>query len=188
MPVLARMVPAPLAVEIRPGALADLPAVLSDRRISTSGRVAVAVSATSGAAVEAYLRERLGAADFFAVGSGRVESAHRLADEIRASRYDAVVGVGGGKVLDVTKYAAARLGLPMVSVAANLAHDGLGSPVAVLDNEAGRGSYGVPAPLAVVVDLDLVRSAPARTLRAGVGEALSNLSAVRDWRLSHAVN
>ena len=90
-------------------------------------------------------------------------------------------------MLDVTKYAAARLGLPMVAVATNLAHDGIGSPVAILDNDRGRGSYGVPAPIAVLVDLDLVRRAPRASVAAGIGEAISNLSAVADWELAHEV-
>jgi glycerol-1-phosphate dehydrogenase [NAD(P)+] len=75
--------------------------------------------------------------------------------------------------------------MPMVAVATNLAHDGICSPVATLENDAGTGSYGVPSPIGVVVDLDLVREAPPRFVRSGIGEALSNLSALADWELSH---
>lgn len=77
-----------------------------------------------------------------------------------------MVSLGGGKVVDCAKYAAARVGLPLVAVATNLAHDGLCSPVATLDNDAGRGSYGVPSPIGVVIDLDVIRDAPARFVRA----------------------
>ncbi len=187
MPLLTRMVPAPLVVEIRRGAVHDLGAVLADQRISSGGRVAVAVSATSGAAIADELRDELSNADFFTVAVATVDAAISLVDEVRRDSYDAIVGIGGGRVLDATKFAAARLGLPMVSVATNLAHDGIGSPVSTLDKDAGRGSYGVPAPIAVLVDLELVRRAPPRAVRAGIGEALSNLSAVRDWRLAHEV-
>lgn len=185
MPLLARMVSTPIVVDIRPGAMDDLASVLADGRISSGGRIAVATSPTSGAAIAARMRHQLESADFYTVSDGTVDAAVRLVEEARHSSYDALVGIGGGRVLDVTKFAAARLGLPMVAVATNLAHDGIGSPVSVLDNDAGRGSYGVPAPLAVIVDLDVVRRAPARSVRAGVGEALSNLSAVRDWQLAH---
>jgi glycerol-1-phosphate dehydrogenase [NAD(P)+] len=123
-----------------------------------------------------------------------LDDAVDVADRIRASAgghglgsYDVIVGLGGGRVIDVTKYAAARLGLPMVAVATNLAHDGICSPVSTLDNDAGRGSYGVPGPIGIVVDLDLVRDAPGAFVRAGIGEALSNLSALADWELSHDV-
>ncbi|MDP9392763.1 MAG: iron-containing alcohol dehydrogenase family protein [Actinomycetota bacterium] len=185
MPLLARMITAPLLVDVRRGALSDLGDVLADQRISSAGRVAVALSPSSGKPIAAGLRDHLVNADFYAVGGGTVDAALRLVDEVRTSSYDAIVGIGGGRVLDATKYAAARLGLPMVAVATNLAHDGIASPVSTLDNDAGRGSYGVPAPLAVLVDLDLVRRAPVRSVRAGIGEALSNLSALRDWQMAH---
>ncbi|MCX2926237.1 dehydrogenase, partial [Streptomyces sp. NEAU-W12] len=55
MPVLTRLIPSPLVVDIRPGALDDLAGVLADERIAQSGRLAVAVSGGSGAG----LRERL---------------------------------------------------------------------------------------------------------------------------------
>lgn len=95
------------------------------------------------------------------------------------------MGLGGGKIIDVAKYAAARVGLPMVAVATNLSHDGICSPVATLDNDNGRGSYGVPTPIALVIDLDVVRDAPVRFVRSGIGDALSNISAIADWELSH---
>ena len=43
MPLLARMLPAPLIVEVRAGAVAGLCTLLADRRIATEGRIAVAV-------------------------------------------------------------------------------------------------------------------------------------------------
>jgi glycerol-1-phosphate dehydrogenase [NAD(P)+] len=72
----------------------------------------------------------------------------------------------------------------MISVATNLAHDGVASPVSILENNGGRGSFGVNAPLAVVIDLDAIKTAPDRFIKAGIGDVLSNLSAVKDWELA----
>jgi glycerol-1-phosphate dehydrogenase [NAD(P)+] len=185
VPVLTRLIPSPLVVHISGGALADLSKVLADQRISASGKLAVAVSEGSGAKLRERLAPELPGAEWFGVGGGTIDAAVRLADAIRGKRYDAVVGLGGGKIIDVTKYAAARVGLPMVAVATNLSHDGICSPVSTLDNDNGRGSYGVPTPLALVIDLDVIREAPARYVRAGIGDAVSNLSALADWELSH---
>ncbi|MDI2131718.1 iron-containing alcohol dehydrogenase family protein [Yinghuangia seranimata] len=184
MPVLTRLVPAPLTVDIRAGALDDLTTLLADARISTSGRLAMVVSEGSGSRMRERFAPQLPDADWYSVTGGSLSAAVDLADRMRAGSYDAVVGVGGGRVLDATKYAAARVGLPVVAVATNLAHDGIASPVASLDNDAGRGSYGVPTPIALVVDLDLIREAPQRFVRSGIGEALSNLCSVADWELS----
>jgi glycerol-1-phosphate dehydrogenase [NAD(P)+] len=180
------MVATPLVVDVRPGAVKDLPEVLADQRISTSGRVALAFG-RSGRDVADELLPGLGQADPFLLGDATVDSATELANRIRAGSYDAVVAVGGGRVLDTAKFASTRLGLPMVAVATNLAHDGIASPVSILGSGPHRGSYGVAPPIGVVIDLDLVRRAPRRYVVAGVGDAVSNLCALADWQLSHDV-
>ncbi|GAA0492124.1 iron-containing alcohol dehydrogenase family protein [Streptomyces olivaceiscleroticus] len=185
MPVLTRLIPSPVVVDIRPGALDDLAGVLADQRISSSGKLAIAISGGSGAVLRERLAPALPSAEWFEVGGGTLDDAIKLADAMKKKgRYDAVVGLGGGKIIDCAKFAAARVGLPLVAVATNLSHDGLCSPVATLDNDAGRGSYGVPNPIAVVIDLDVIREAPVRFVRSGIGDALSNISAIRDWELA----
>ncbi|MEU3525764.1 iron-containing alcohol dehydrogenase family protein [Streptomyces sp. NPDC038707] len=188
MPVLTRLIPSPVVVDIRPGALDDLACVLADERISQSGRLAIAVSGGSGARLRERIAPTLPGATWYEVGGGTLDDAIRLAGDIKAGHYDAVVGLGGGKIIDCAKFAASRVGLPLVAVATNLAHDGLCSPVATLDNDAGRGSYGVPNPIAVIIDLDVIREAPVRFVRSGIGDVISNISAVADWELSHQVN
>ncbi|MEV0266763.1 iron-containing alcohol dehydrogenase family protein [Streptomyces sp. NPDC050617] len=185
MPVLTRLIPSPLVVDIRAGALNDLAGVLADQRISSSGKLAVAISGGSGAKLRERLAPALPGADWYEVGGGTLDDAIKLGDAMKSGRYDAVVGLGGGKIIDCAKYAAARIGLPLVAVATNLSHDGLCSPVATLDNDAGRGSYGVPNPIAVVIDLDVIREAPVRFVRSGIGDAVSNISAIADWELAH---
>lgn len=185
MPLLARTVNTPLAVEVRRGAVAQLGAILADRRISAGGEVAVVVGPGQGETVTETIAPQLGAADCFTVAGGTLESAQELGAKLRERSYDAVVGIGGGKTIDVAKWAASRYGIPMVSVATSLAHDGLASPVATLDHDGGRGSYGVHIPIAVLVDLAFVAASPPSITRAGVGEALSNLSACADWELAH---
>ena len=188
MAVLSRLIQAPAAVRIGPGVAAELPAILADQRISSSGRLAVAISEGSGTQLREQLARDLPAdVGWFTVSRASLDDAVDLADRIRAdpAPHDTLVAIGGGKVIDAAKYAAARLGMPLVAVATNLAHDGICSPVATLENDAGTGSYGVPNPIGVVIDLDLVRQAPPRFIRAGIGEALSNLCALADWELSH---
>ncbi|MDQ0790510.1 glycerol-1-phosphate dehydrogenase [NAD(P)+] [Streptomyces sp. B3I7] len=185
MPVLTRLIPSPIVVDIRPGALDDLATVLADQRISSSGKLAVAISGGSGARLRERILPALPDADWFEVGGGTLDDAIKLAEAMKRGHYDAVVGLGGGKIIDCAKFAAARVGLPLVAVATNLSHDGLCSPVATLDNDAGRGSYGVPNPIAVVIDLDVIREAPVRYVRSGIGDALSNISAVADWELAN---
>jgi glycerol-1-phosphate dehydrogenase [NAD(P)+] len=118
------------------------------------------------------------------VEGGSVEAASELADQLRGGFYDALVGIGGGRTLDVAKHAASRTALPMVSVATNLAHDGLASPVSSLEHGGQKGSFGVQLPIAVFVDLDYVRRSEPGSRRSGIGDAISNLSAIADWQLA----
>jgi glycerol-1-phosphate dehydrogenase [NAD(P)+] len=184
VPLLARVLLSPLFIDIRAGAVSRLGDLLSDRRISADGHVAVAVGPGQGESVVEAIRPSLGNAEIFTVHGGSLEAAGELQAELRGKNYDALVGIGGGRTLDVAKYTATRLALPMVAVATNLAHDGIASPVSSLLHEGGKGSFGVGLPMAVVVDLDYVRTSPPRMVRSGVGDAVSNLTAVQDWRLA----
>jgi glycerol-1-phosphate dehydrogenase [NAD(P)+] len=186
MPLLARMVACPLNVDVRKGAVRDLGALLADQRISAHGHVAVVVGPGQGGEIAEVLRTHLANAEVFHPDGDvdGLEAAHQLTEALRSGWYDAVVGIGGGRTLDIAKYAASLMGLPMVSVATSLAHDGLASPVASLEHRGRKGSYGVHIPIAVVVDLDYVRSCPPEQLRSGLGDALSNLNALADWELA----
>ena len=188
MAVLSRLIQAPAVVRVGAGVAAELPAILADQRISASGRFAIAISDGSGTRLREQLCASLPAnVGWFTVSRASLDAAVDLADRVRADKapYDTLVAIGGGKVIDAAKYAAARLGMPLVAVATNLAHDGICGPTATLENDAGTGSYGVPMPIGAVIDLDLVRQAPSRFVRSGIGEALSNFCALADWELSH---
>ncbi|MFB9251588.1 iron-containing alcohol dehydrogenase family protein [Sphaerisporangium melleum] len=179
------MLTAPLTVEVRRGAVAQLGALLADSRVATSGRVAVAVGAGQGDAISGLIAPTLVDAEVFRVPDGSVDAAVALGADLRKGAYEAVVGIGGGKTIDVTKYAASLAGIPMVAVATNLSHDGICSPVSSLEHEGGKGSFGVPMPLAILVDLDFVHGAPSQLVRSGVGDVISNLSAIEDWQLGN---
>ncbi|MEU5883199.1 iron-containing alcohol dehydrogenase family protein [Spirillospora sp. NPDC047279] len=178
------MLNAPLSIDVRPGAIKALGELLADKRIVTEGRVAIAVGPGQGDQITEHVKPSLAACEVFHVDGGTVDAAVSLASKLRAGSYEAVVGIGGGRTIDATKYAATLSGIPMVSVATNLSHDGICSPVASLTHDKGKGSFGVVMPLAMVVDLDYVRAAPERLVRAGIGDVVSNFSAVDDWLLA----
>jgi glycerol-1-phosphate dehydrogenase [NAD(P)+] len=184
MPLLARMLAAPLIIDVRPGAVCGLGTLLANRRIANEGRVAVAVGPGQGDSIAADLQ--IDAAEVFRIPDGTHDTAVSLGKRLRAGAYEAVAGIGGGRTIDVSKFAAHMAGIPLVAVATNLAHDGIASPISSLEHESGKGSYGVMSPVAIVVDLDRVRRAPDPLVSGGVGDLVANLSAISDWELAAA--
>lgn len=86
------------------------------------------------------------------------------------------VGVGGGKSLDLAKGVALKLGLPVVTVPTIASNDSpTSSLIAMYD--AAHVMISVDklprSPEAVVVDTAIIAKAPARLLRAGIGDALA---------------
>jgi glycerol-1-phosphate dehydrogenase [NAD(P)+] len=178
--------PAPIRTDIGAGALSRIGQLLADQRISASGRVVFVVDERAGRVLEA-LRDVVTTDDnLVTVEGASLAAATEAASTITQSHYDALIGVGGGALLDSAKLISSRVGLPMVSVAANLAHDGIASPVAVLMSNGRRVSFGVSMPVAVVVDTALVRESNPRLRRAGIGDVLSNLTSVQDWQMAYA--
>lgn len=108
----------------------------------------------------------------------QVETVEAIIDKVKP---DVLIGVGGGRVIDVAKFAGSRRMLPVVSVPTSLSNDGVSSPIAVIGFRKESRSVGVNIPTAVLIDLEAIISAPQQNLKAGVGDLLSNISATNDW-------
>src|SRR5262249_2243831 len=96
----------------------------------------------------------------------------------------AIVGLGGGKALDVGKYLASISGLRYFAVPTSLSNDGFCSPQASLTLNGRRKSLPTGLPDAVIVDTEVCLGAPVPLWCSGVGDLVSKLTAVRDWRLA----
>lgn len=93
-----------------------------------------------------------------------------------------VVGFGGGTALDTAKYLAWKRGLPLVQIPTITSVDA-GFTDAIGVRSEGRVRYvGTIVPEEVVLDIDLIRSAPAHLNRAGIGDVLSCHTGLHDWR------
>lgn len=93
----------------------------------------------------------------------------------------AVISIGGGKVIDAGKYAAFLKNLPFISVPTSSSSDGFSSASASLIVDGRRNS--VPAKLAygIIVDTDVIRTAPEKFIYSGIGDMISKITAIYDW-------
>ncbi len=102
-----------------------------------------------------------------------------------ASNISVILGVGGGKVIDSAKLASTRMGLQFISVPTAASHDGIASPRASIRNEKGSTSLEAQAPVGIIADTEIISKAPFKLLAAGVGDIVSNCTAVLDWKLAY---
>ncbi len=174
--------PLPQMVEIGESVRKGIGEILESLGISSSilltGRKSYEVA---GKKIEERISGKING-KFFVERSG-MEEVRRIVISLSYSDVDGVIGVGGGKVLDVAKVVASELGVPFVSIPTVASHDGIASPVASFKENGKPVSILVDPPRAVVADLTILRHSPIRLLRSGYGDLISNVVAVKDWRL-----
>ncbi|HID32935.1 MAG TPA: iron-containing alcohol dehydrogenase [bacterium (Candidatus Stahlbacteria)] len=108
----------------------------------------------------------------------------KVSRKIAEGMHDVVIGIGGGRVLDVGKLASARSNIGFISVPTIPSNDGIASPVAVIKGGGENHSIRARIPMGIIVDIEVLKDAPLRHLKAGAGDLIANLSAVHDWRLA----
>lgn len=110
-----------------------------------------------------------------------VEMAFTLPNKVQT-----IISIGGGKVIDAGKYTAFLRNLPFISVPTSSSSDGFSSASASLIVEGRRTS--VPARLAfgIIVDTEVIRTAPERFIYSGIGDMVSKITSLYDWQFETA--
>ena len=95
---------------------------------------------------------------------------------------EVVVGIGGGTALDTAKFLAWKTGRPLLQMPTITSVDA-GFTDAIGVRIDGRVRYiGSIVPIRVVIDVDVIRSAPLRLNRSGIGDILSCHTGLWDWK------
>ena len=115
-------------------------------------------------------------------GESSWKQVSHVAEIGEAEAVDAIIGMGGGKVIDTAKTAADRLGVPLTVIPTIAASDASTGSLAVIYNEDGSLDQEVhfaKNPDIVLVDTHVIINAPTRFLVAGMGDALSTYFGAR---------
>ena len=108
-----------------------------------------------------------------------------IAERCIATDIDCIVGLGGGRTLDVCKYAAYISKIPYLSIPTTAANDGLCSPIAVLKRQDDKPkSLGSAMPSMVLIDTEIIAKGPIKNIKAGIGDTISNYMALKDWNFA----
>jgi glycerol-1-phosphate dehydrogenase [NAD(P)+] len=97
-----------------------------------------------------------------------------------------VVGIGGGVVMDSAKWVAYEREVPLYVAPSAVSVDAAVTNTVAVRDGGGVTYLGFVVPEAVIIDVDLIRTAPAQTNRAGIGDLLSIHTALYDWELGAA--
>ncbi|MCL2360221.1 MAG: iron-containing alcohol dehydrogenase family protein [Defluviitaleaceae bacterium] len=105
-----------------------------------------------------------------------------FAEKIISQEVDYILGLGGGKVLDVAKYAAYISKRPFIAVPTTVASDVIASHVSVLMRLDGKPmSLNSIMPTVIIIDTTLIMNSPKNLIKAGIGDTISNHLALLDW-------
>ncbi|NOW51987.1 glycerol-1-phosphate dehydrogenase [NAD(P)+] [Clostridium saccharobutylicum] len=94
---------------------------------------------------------------------------------------EALIGVGGGKAIDAVKYMSFLKKLPFISIPTSTSNDGFSSPGASLLVSGRRMSLPAKTPHGIIIDIDVIKGAPEKFIFSGVGDLISNITALHDW-------
>jgi glycerol-1-phosphate dehydrogenase [NAD(P)+] len=110
-------------------------------------------------------------------------------DELRAltARAEALIAVGSGTLNDLCKYLAHRTGRAYAVFATAPSMNGYLTATASLARDSIKVSLPARPPDAALFDLDVLRAAPARLIRAGIGDSICRTTAQVDWLLGHSL-
>jgi len=111
------------------------------------------------------------------------KSIRDIEKKVSQNKSDLIIGIGGGRSVDIAKMIGFNLALPFVSVPTSASHDGIASPFVSIKGDKPH-SLVTTAPLGVFVDVDIMKRAPKKLLASGCGDLIAKITAVRDWQLS----
>ncbi len=113
-----------------------------------------------------------------------IKSIEQIQKNVKKDNSDLVVGIGGGRSVDIAKLISYNLDKPFVSLPTAASHDGMASPFVSIKSDKPH-SIVASAPMGVFVDIDVIKKAPTQLLASGCGDLIANIIAVKDWQLGH---
>ena len=108
--------------------------------------------------------------------------------QMAANAAEYVLAVGSGTLNDMAKSVATRAGIPSGVLPTAASMDGYCSAGAALMREGFKVTDTVNPPAHVLVDADVIRTAPRIMTAAGFGDIVGKYTCLADWQLSHIIN
>ena len=100
---------------------------------------------------------------------------------------DAVIGIGSGVINDIGKMLAALARLPYIIVGTAPSMDGYASATSSMTRDGLKVSLNTKGADVIIGDTDILKNAPLRLLRAGLGDMLAKYVSICEWRIASVI-
>ena len=129
--------------------------------------------------------------NIFSAKRGDIEDVMKSDQSFREFNGDVILGIGGGRPLDVAKITAAWNGVRYISVPTSPSHDGIASPSISfllsrkIEELKGKEWTRTESPTVIIADTSIIKNAPPLSFKSGFGDLIGKVTAVRDWELAY---
>ncbi len=101
---------------------------------------------------------------------------------------DLVIAVGSGVINDIGKILANTTKLPYFIVGTAPSMDGYASATSSMAMDGLKVSLNSKCADVIIGDIDIIKKAPIKMLKAGVGDMLAKYISIAEWRISNEIN
>ncbi|MFC4321486.1 iron-containing alcohol dehydrogenase family protein [Litchfieldia salsa] len=95
--------------------------------------------------------------------------------------FDVVISMGGGTIVDYGKYIAFLRRFPFISIPTSPSNDGFASSNCSIVVNGKKTTVPASVPYGIIADLDILKHVPDYLILAGIGDLMSNITALYDW-------
>ena len=117
-------------------------------------------------------------------GDASFQSVENIEKEIENENIEVIVGIGGGRCIDIGKMTANNLKKPFISIPTSASHDGISSPFVSLRGGKKPYSIKVETPIEIIADIEVISNAPYKLIASGCGDLIAKITAIKDWELA----
>lgn len=100
---------------------------------------------------------------------------------------DLIVGVGSGVINDIGKILSSLSGRKYIIVATAPSMDGYASATSSMSRDGLKISLPTRCADVIVGDTEILKNAPLRMLRSGLGDMLAKYVSIAEWRIAHII-
>ncbi|WP_332694969.1 iron-containing alcohol dehydrogenase family protein [Halalkalibacter lacteus] len=169
----------PTILEIGEGVLTKLESFLLEHKLY---EVVIFFDDFSYEQFSKHLQESFLTVDLTAIKLSPSMDIHDLISKaFELGNVDAVISIGGGAVVDYGKYVSYVRKFPFISMPTSASNDGFASSNCSIHINGKKTTVPAKVPFGVIVDLTVIRQAPDRFIFAGIGDLMSNITALYDW-------